>query len=99
MMRELVNNMDALAREIIASFKHRKENLRELREEVAKLLQLFEKERLEMRAELFKELNDFINNLETKVNRLLTEFEEERFKAERIWIEMEKEMERLRRDP
>jgi len=52
-----------------------------------------------MRAELQKELNDFLNELEAKVSNLLAEFEEERFKAEQIWFEMEKEMERLRRDP
>jgi len=98
-MSDLVNNMEELAWEIISSFKNRKKNIHELREEIKKLLKLFETERLEMRAELQKELNDFLNELEAKVSNLLAEFEEERFKAEQIWFEMEKEMERLRRDP
>ncbi|WP_148275853.1 hypothetical protein [Thermacetogenium phaeum] len=89
--------MEELASEIISSFRNRRKNLHELQEEVKNLLRLFETERLEMRAGLQKELHDFINDLEVRVNKLLAEFEEERYRAEQIWMEMENKMEHLRR--
>lgn len=95
----LTENMEQLAKEIIESFKDRKENLKELKEEVSRLLLLAQAERMEMREKLCKELRSFVCELEEKVQRLLSSFEEERFKAEVIWNEMEKELRRLRRDP
>lgn len=106
----LVENMKELAEDIITSFENRKKNLAQIREEVKQLresvkelLAMFEKQRLEMSAELRAKLRAFVLELESKVRQLLEQFEQEReefrkelFEAQQIWIELEKTMERLR---
>lgn len=108
----LVENMRELAEDIITSFESRKKNLaqipeevKQLRESVKELLAMFEEQRLEMSAELRAKLRAFVVELEFKVRRLLEQFEREReefreelFEAQQVWNELEKTMERLRRE-
>lgn len=109
---DLVESMKFLACDIVNSFLRRKDELQHIRAEVCRirketkeLLLRYAVERAEMTAKQRAELREYVERLQCEVRELLERYRCERirfakelYEAQQVWIELERTMERLRRE-